>query len=455
MTTDRDLLQRYLRDGSQDAFADLVRRHINLVYGAAFRQLRGNVALTQDVTQAVFTALASKAPSLASLPTLSSWLYTTTRYTVSHTVRQERRRQDRESKAFAMNETLNADSSSPLAEIPAELVGTALEALDDAERQAVLLRCVEEQAFSSVGLALGISEDAARMRTHRALEKVRAFFARKGITSTTAAVAAAVAGEGMAAPAGLAGGVCAAALVTQAAVGAGSGAGLFSVSAAKLAAVAAVALAVAAVAYSLRPAPPRPQPAAPPGETLSQHLAALKSKKAASATGLEAPGAGAARPAAFARPAADDARARELASARKVSDEEAEQATLREKMAKLKPTLLSGAPLTGTFVVTRNGQVADVPVSLVLGQETIVELGDSGPFAVTATLNDDGSLAYHFERKAGSAAVSSISSPSGIGETTASPPNALPSVIAAPWGDFAISTRSGAFAYLPDLAEPP
>ncbi|HEY1764627.1 MAG TPA: sigma-70 family RNA polymerase sigma factor [Opitutaceae bacterium] len=277
MKTDRDLLQSYASGGSEDAFAEIVRRHVNLVYSLAFRQLRGNASLAADATQAVFTSLAAKAATLPHLSNLSSWLYTTTRYTVSHTVRTERRRQERETKAYAMNEATPSDPGCP--EMPVELIDAALDSLDDEDREAVLLRFVEGHAFSGVGLALGVSEDAARMRANRALEKIRAFFARQGITSTTAAFAAALTGEGLAAPAGLAGGVCTTAFAKAAG---DSGGFLASLSAAKVAAVVSSVVAVAAVACALRPA--ALVPAAQ--ETNSQPLAALLSNKAASAMTL-------------------------------------------------------------------------------------------------------------------------------------------------------------------------
>src|SRR4051812_40905954 len=183
MNDDRELLRRYAEDRSEPAFAELVQRHLRLVYHAALRQCGGDVHRAEDVTQAVFTDLARKAATLARRPVLVGWLYTSTRFAAAHAVRGEARRQKREQEAHAMTEIF----SRPEPEAAAEwdrlqpVIDDALHALSERDREAVLLRFFQGQAFVDVGARLSVSEDAARVRVNRALEKMRAVLAQRGV----------------------------------------------------------------------------------------------------------------------------------------------------------------------------------------------------------------------------------------------------------------------------------
>jgi hypothetical protein len=74
MTPDSELLAAFDRIRSEDAFAELVRRHVDLVYSAALRQVNGDAHLAQDVAQSVFEDLARKAGALAKRQNLAGWL---------------------------------------------------------------------------------------------------------------------------------------------------------------------------------------------------------------------------------------------------------------------------------------------------------------------------------------------------------------------------------------------
>src|SRR5882757_3901246 len=102
MKDDAALLTGYVQNRSESDFAELVRRHLNLVYSAALRQVNGDIHLAQDVTQLVFTDLARKAAALAGHRVLAGWLFTSTRFAADKLVRGEQRRRNREQEAQLM-----------------------------------------------------------------------------------------------------------------------------------------------------------------------------------------------------------------------------------------------------------------------------------------------------------------------------------------------------------------
>jgi RNA polymerase sigma factor (sigma-70 family) len=229
MLDDSALLRRYAASHTEEDFAEVVRRHVNLVYSAALRQVNGDAHLAQDVTQAVFTDLARKAESVARHRVLAGWLFTSTRFAAAKAVRGEQRRHAREQAAHLMQE-LNRD---PAAQLDWARVRPVLDEvlgeLGDADREAILLRFFENRDFASVGERLHVNDNTARMRVERALDKLRAQLARRGVTSTSAALAAALANQAViAAPAGFAAVVTGAALAgggTAATAGAAAGGG--------------------------------------------------------------------------------------------------------------------------------------------------------------------------------------------------------------------------------------
>ena len=219
MLTDPELLRRYAENRSETAFTELVQRHLNFVYSVALRHVGGDSHAAQDVAQKVFVDLARRAAQLSRRSVLGGWLYRSAQFRAIDVVRSERRRRVREEKA----ETMNAMTSSPPS-LDGNLIRPALDkaigGLNERDRDAVLLRFFEGKAFAEIGTALRLTEDGARMRVDRALEKMRLAMARGGVTSTTAALAMLLANQTMvAAPAGLAASVTGAALASTAVAG--------------------------------------------------------------------------------------------------------------------------------------------------------------------------------------------------------------------------------------------
>ena len=183
--SDEDLLREYASNGSNAAFSELVRRHLNLVYSAARRQVN-SAALAEDIAQSVFFDLSKNAAKLKPGQPVIAWLHLVTRRTAVDVIRQESRRQVREqtaSEIAAMKST-----PSPWAQVE-PLLDEALATLNETDRHALLERYFANKSLREVGETLGTSEDAAQKRVNRALERLRTIFTRRGIAITAAGLA--------------------------------------------------------------------------------------------------------------------------------------------------------------------------------------------------------------------------------------------------------------------------
>jgi len=184
---DMQLLRDYAAGNSEDAFATLVQRHVNLVYSVALRHLADSHK-AQDVTQAVFVILARKAAHLQKEVILTGWLYQTTRLTAASFLRGEIRRQRREQESY-MQSTLDQSQPGAAWESLAPLLDDAMGRLGQLDRNLLLLRFFEGKSATEAAAALHLNEPAAKKRCTRAIEKLRQFFFRRGVDSTAAAIA--------------------------------------------------------------------------------------------------------------------------------------------------------------------------------------------------------------------------------------------------------------------------
>src|ERR1017187_8423589 len=203
MTDSQQLLANYVRNGSNEAFRELVTRYLALVYSTAIHLVGGDTHLAEDVVQTVFVDLARKARTLPADVMLGGWLHRDTCFVASKTMRSERRRQSRERQAVEMN-SLQNHSESDL-RLVAPILDDAINRLGAQDRTAILLRFFEQCNLRSVGNALGSTEDAARMRVNRALEKLHSLLKHRGVTLSVAALGTVLTAEAVtAAPVGLA-----------------------------------------------------------------------------------------------------------------------------------------------------------------------------------------------------------------------------------------------------------
>ena len=201
--TDQMLIRAYVRRRCEQSFAELVRRHVNLVHSTALRIVRG-AALAEEVTQGAFLALAQHSVRLQGRSSLTGWLYETTRNLSINTARSEERRRQRECEAATMK-TLIVDESQETWQQLALHLDEAITQLKRGEREVILWRYFEHKTAEQIGVRLGLGPDAAQKRVARAVDHLRGIFAKRGITISAASLAAILSAEAVkAAPAGLA-----------------------------------------------------------------------------------------------------------------------------------------------------------------------------------------------------------------------------------------------------------
>jgi len=207
---DFELLADYAGNGSEAAFTALVERHISVVHSAALRQVRDS-HLAEEVTQVVFVLLARKARTFRRGVILSAWLLRATRFTSTNLLVGQFRRIRREQEAVQMQN--NAPDDSAWEQI-APLLDEAMSRLAEKDRNVLALRFFEQKSLEEVGAALGIDAGAAQKRVWRAVERLRQYFSRRGVTFSVAGIATALSAHAIhVAPTGLAATTAAAAVL--------------------------------------------------------------------------------------------------------------------------------------------------------------------------------------------------------------------------------------------------
>jgi RNA polymerase sigma factor (sigma-70 family) len=181
-------LRSYVQSGSSEAFAKIVEAHVDAVYSQCLRQLR-NSALAEDITQMVFIALAKKAATIPDHIVLGGWLFKATRYCCQNVQRSEMRRRKREQKVASMrSETIQTPHAPSDADQAEGLLDDAIACLSTRDRDAILLRYFQGKSVRDLAEVLRISEDAAKQRVCRAVERLRIYFADRGVAMPSVAM---------------------------------------------------------------------------------------------------------------------------------------------------------------------------------------------------------------------------------------------------------------------------
>jgi RNA polymerase sigma factor (sigma-70 family) len=217
--SDAQLLRDYAERGCEAAFREIVTRHTDLVYSTGLRCVNAP-DIAGDIAQTVFTDLSRKARSLAGRladnASLVGWLYRSTRFAALKRLRDDGRRLAHERQA--MEQLLSYSESAANWDRVRPVLDEAMDSLGDDDRDALLLRYFKNHDFRAVGHALGVSDDAAQKRVSRAVERLRDYFAKRGVTVGASGLAVVLSAHAVqAAPAALAGTLSSAALATAAA----------------------------------------------------------------------------------------------------------------------------------------------------------------------------------------------------------------------------------------------
>ena len=216
--TDIELLKAYAERGDEACFGELVKRHVALVYSTALRNVGGDVHLAEDVTQLVVMHLAHKAKSLLDQRALAGWLYRDAFFSSSKLVRSERRRLEREKQTTMPTQSAPADQTHTNELLP--ILDEIISRLRPKERDVLVLRFFDGMEFRTAAALLGISEEAFQKRVERAVHKLRAALASKGVTAGSGVVTSALTAGGFMAstPPNLATVIAASSLTSVAAV---------------------------------------------------------------------------------------------------------------------------------------------------------------------------------------------------------------------------------------------
>lgn len=183
--SDADLLRGFSGSGITADFESLVARHGPMVLAVSMRTL-SNHHDAQDVTQAVFLALAREAANLTDRPSVAGWLHTVSRR-LSLDVRRSRESRERREQAF-MQESQNTAPDDDLITPFRRELDAAIHHLPDRYRQPLVLCYLEGVSQSAVAQRLNLEPSTLRTRLSRACDMLRRILVRRGVAVSSVGV---------------------------------------------------------------------------------------------------------------------------------------------------------------------------------------------------------------------------------------------------------------------------
>ncbi len=185
---DGPLLERFVRQRDEDAFAQLVSRHGPLVFGLC-RRVLGNVQDAEDVFQATFLVLARKAASIRKPGSLSSWLHGVAYRLALKTKAEIERRHIHEQQTALPAESAEIDWS--WREVRG-LLDEELQRLPEKQRLPLVLCYLEGLTQDEASRRLGWPRGTLKRRLESGRERLRLRLTRRGVTLGTSLFAAAL-----------------------------------------------------------------------------------------------------------------------------------------------------------------------------------------------------------------------------------------------------------------------
>jgi RNA polymerase sigma factor (sigma-70 family) len=192
--SDRQLLEQFVANRDEAAFAALLKRHGPLVLGVC-RHVLGDVHAAEDAFQATFLVLARKAGSIRRCESLGPWLYRVAINIAKTAKTSAAQRQAHERRAAAMSQTSGPEPV--LWHDWQPLLHEEINRLPEKYRAAVVLCYLEGQTNAEAAHNLGWPVGTVKGRLARARDLLRSRLVRRGLTLQAAGCATALAQNGV------------------------------------------------------------------------------------------------------------------------------------------------------------------------------------------------------------------------------------------------------------------